>query len=136
MGSLEPLPGGNEFVGWGSANYFSEYNASGQMLLDAKLPSPDITYRALVEPWTGLPLDPPKGAARKNGGKTIVYASWNGATDVSSWRVTAGAHTVATVARSGFETTIAVPSNASAFAVQALDVHGHVLGTSRPFTAS
>ena len=40
MGSLEPLPGGNEFVGWGSANYFSEYNASGQMLLDAKLPYP------------------------------------------------------------------------------------------------
>jgi EmrB/QacA subfamily drug resistance transporter len=50
MGSLEPLPGGNEFVGWGSANYFSEYNASGQMLLDAKLPYPDITYRAVLGP--------------------------------------------------------------------------------------
>ena len=65
MGSLQPLPGGNEFVGWGSANYLSEYNASGQMLLDAKLPSPDITYRATVEPWTGAPLSPPQGAARR-----------------------------------------------------------------------
>src|ERR1700744_559672 len=36
MGSIEPLPGGNDFVRWGAADYFSEYTASGQMLLDAK----------------------------------------------------------------------------------------------------
>ena len=37
MGNIEPLPGGNEFVGWGSQPYFSEYTASGRMLLDAVL---------------------------------------------------------------------------------------------------
>jgi EmrB/QacA subfamily drug resistance transporter len=135
MGSLEPLPGGNEFVGWGSANHFSEYNASGQMLLDAKLPDPDITYRALLEPWTGTPVDPPQGAARRRGGKTTVYASWNGATQVSSWRVLAGQSTVSTAARSGFETAIPVQSSATAFRVQALDAHRRVLGTSGAFNA-
>ena len=135
MGSLQPLPGGNEFVGWGSANYLSEYNASGQMLLDAKLPSPDITYRATVEPWTGAPLDPPQGAARRQSGRTTVYASWNGATQVASWRVLAGQSAVATAARSGFETSIPVQSSATAFTVQALDARGHVLGTSPAFSA-
>ncbi len=133
MGNLEPLPGGNEIVGWGSANYFSEYNASGQMLLDAQLPHPDITYRTVVEPWTGVPLDPPRGAARRQGGTTTVYASWNGATDVASWRVLAGQSTVATGARAGFETAIPVRSSATSFTVQALDAHGRVLGTSRVF---
>jgi EmrB/QacA subfamily drug resistance transporter len=136
MGSLEPLPGGNEFVGWGSANYFSEYTASGQMLLDAKLPYPDITYRALLEPWTGMPLDPPRGAARRQSGKTTVYASWNGATNVSSWRVLAGQSTVAAAARAGFETAIPVQSSATAFTVQALDSHRRVLGTSHVFNAT
>jgi EmrB/QacA subfamily drug resistance transporter len=136
MGSIEPLPGGNEFVGWGSADYFSEYTASGQMLLDAKLPSPDITYRALVEPWSGQPLSPPRGAARRRGGNTTVYASWNGATQVSSWRVLAGTSVVATATRSAFETAIPVRSGATAFRVQALDARGHVLGTSPTFNAA
>ncbi len=38
MGSIEPLRGGDEFVGWGSTPYFSEYAASGKLLLDAKPP--------------------------------------------------------------------------------------------------
>ena len=90
MGSLEPLPGGNEFVGWGSANYLSEFSSSGEMLLDGVLPYPDISYRAEVAPWVGMPTYPPAGAARTHRGKTTVYASWNGATQVASWRVLAG----------------------------------------------
>jgi EmrB/QacA subfamily drug resistance transporter len=136
MGSLEPLPGGNEFVGWGSTGYFSEYDASGQMLLDAKLPHPDISYRALLEPWTGTPLYPPRGAAHKSDGNTTVYASWNGATEVASWRVLAGQATVATAPRSGFETAIPLRSSAASFRVQALDAHGTVLGTSNAFGAA
>jgi len=136
MGSIEPLPGGNEFVGWGSANYFSEYTAAGQMILDAQLPHPDITYRALVEPWTGQPLYPPRGAARRQGGKATVYASWNGATNVASWRVVTGQSIVATAARSGFETAIKVQSTAAAFRVQALNATGRVIGTSPVFSAT
>jgi EmrB/QacA subfamily drug resistance transporter len=140
MGSLEPLTNDNEFVGWGSAPFLTEYNASGEILLDARLPGSDITYRAEVEPWVGLPLSPPAAAARQNAGKTTVYASWNGATQVASWKVLAGAgsggqSTVATAWRSGFETAIPVGQAYKRLEVQALDAHGRVIGTSRQFNA-
>jgi hypothetical protein len=137
MGSLEPLANGNEFVGWGSAPFLTEYSASGDILLDARLPGSDITYRAEVEPWVGLPLAPPSAAARRKDGKTTVYASWNGATEVASWKVLAGAGgtAVATAAKSGFETAIPVGQAYDTFKVQALDAHGRVIGTSRNFSA-
>jgi EmrB/QacA subfamily drug resistance transporter len=136
MGSTEPLAGGNEFVGWGSRPYFSEYSASGKLLLDGVLPGPDITYRATVQPWVGLPLYPPAGAVRRNHGQTTVYASWNGATQVTAWRVLAAAGAgrlaaVATESRHGFETAIPVPSGYTTYRVQALDAPGSVIGTSR-----
>jgi hypothetical protein len=109
------------------------------MILDAYLPFPDISYRALVEPWVGKPLYPPVGAARSSGGKTSVYASWNGATQVVSWRVLAGASgsqlsAVATATKSGFETRIQVPGHYRSFRLQALGAGGRVLGTSRAFS--
>ncbi len=136
MGSLQPLANGNEMVGWGSSPFITEYSASGDMLLDARLPGSDITYRAEVQRWVGLPLTPPAGAAREKDGKTTVYASWNGATEVAAWKVLAGAggQTVATAAKSGFETAIPVGQSYKTFEVQALDAHGKVIGTSRQFS--
>ncbi len=138
MGDTQPLPNGNVFVGWGSEPYFSEYSRSGKLLLEGELPGPDLTYRATVGQWVGLPLSPPVGAARTTGGGTTVYASWNGATRVASWRVLAGTGStpravVATRARSGFETAIAVASSYASFQVQALAANGAVIGLSRPF---
>jgi len=137
MGSIEPLAGGNEFLGWGSEPYLSEYTPSGQTLLDATLPRPDISYRAMLEPWVGLPLYPPAGAVRQKDGETTVYASWNGATKVASWRVLAGPSpsqlaVVAAAFKSGFETAIRVAHNHTTFKVQALDSGGRVIGTTRP----
>jgi EmrB/QacA subfamily drug resistance transporter len=138
MGNVEPLANGNEFVGWGSAPFLTEFDASGNMLLDARLPGHDLSYRAELEPWVGLPLYPPAGAARRSSsGKTTVYASWNGATQVASWKVLGdGASTaVATAPRSGFETAIPVGHSDKTFKVQALAANGRVLGTSAQFTA-
>jgi EmrB/QacA subfamily drug resistance transporter len=137
MGSLEPLANGNELVGWGSSPFITEYSASGDMLLDARLPGSDITYRAQLEPWVGQPLTPPAAAARQKAGKTTVYASWNGATQVASWKVLDGAsgQTVAAAAKSGFETAIPVGQSHKTFKVQALDAHGHVLGSTAQFRA-
>jgi EmrB/QacA subfamily drug resistance transporter len=140
MGSTQVLPDGNTLVGWGSEPYFSEYSKSGKLLLNATLPGPDLSYRVVqVSQWTGLPLTPPSGAARTDGGGTVVYASWNGATTVRSWRVLAGPDAghlaaVATKARSGFETAIPVAAG-SVFKIQALDAHGRVIGTSSVFTS-
>ena len=81
MGSLQTLPNGNVFVGFGSSPYFSEFSRSGKVLLDGVLPGHDLTYRATLQQWVGRPLTDPAGAARRSGsGGTTVYASWNGAT--------------------------------------------------------
>jgi EmrB/QacA subfamily drug resistance transporter len=141
MGDTQPLANSNTFVGWGSAPYFTEYSLAGKPLLEAEFPGSDLSYRTMVEPWVGLPLTLPAGAARQTGGRTTVYASWNGATQVVSWRVLGGPSAkrmavVANTARSGFETTIPVAQSYSSFEVKALDANGRVIGTSRAFSGS
>ncbi|MEA2216348.1 MAG: hypothetical protein QOK19_1909 [Solirubrobacteraceae bacterium] len=140
MGDTQLLPGGNVFAGYGSEPYFAEYDRAGKTLFEVELPGPDLTYRASVQQWTGLPLTAPAGAARRSGAGTTVYASWNGATKVASWRVLAGTGAaapaaVAHAARGGFETAIPVSGDHAQFEVQALDAGGRVLGTSKPFAA-
>jgi hypothetical protein len=115
----------------------SLYDAKGKVLLDAVLPRPDLSYRATVEQWVGKPLYPPVATARRTGSKATVYASWNGATEVASWRVLAGQggtaqQPLATAQKLGFETAIGVPGGYTTFRVQALDASGRVLGTSQP----
>jgi EmrB/QacA subfamily drug resistance transporter len=138
MGSLQQLPNGNVMVGWGSSPYLSEFSRSGKTLLDGVLPGSDLSYRATLEQWVGLPLYPPSGAARSAGSGTTVYASWNGATRVVAWRVLAGSSTarptaVATVSKSAFETAIPLRAHYASLRVQALGAGGHVLGTSATF---
>jgi EmrB/QacA subfamily drug resistance transporter len=140
MGNTEPLARGNVFVGWGSEPYFSEYSHSGRRLLEGHFPGSDLSYRETLDPWVGLPLTAPVGGARQRGGKTTVYASWNGATRVVSWRVLAAPGggslaAVRTIPRSGFETAIPVPQGYSSFRVQALDAAGRVIGASPAFTS-
>ncbi|HXW78678.1 MAG TPA: MFS transporter, partial [Acidimicrobiales bacterium] len=138
MGDAQLLPNGNVFVGWGSQPYFSEYSSSGQVLLDASLPSPDLSYRATLNSWVGLPNYPPSGAARESSDGTAVYASWNGATQVASWKILAGtsSHDLSVVASStktGFETEVNVKGHQSVFEVEAINAKGQVIGTSASF---
>jgi hypothetical protein len=141
MGDTQLLADSNTFVGWGSAPYFTEYSPSGKLLLEGSFPGSDLSYRSMVEQWAGLPLSPPAGAARLDDGKTTVYASWNGATQVISWRVMAGSGAgrlaaVASAARSGFETAIPMPRSYTSYEVQALDASGRVIGSSPLFSAT
>jgi Arylsulfotransferase (ASST) len=137
-GSVQELPGGDVFVGWGQQPYFSEYTNAGQQIFDAHFTAPTSSYRAYRFPWTGKPLTPPALAVSPNpDGSTSLYASWNGATNASAWRVLAGSSPsqlspIGGAAKNGFESQIGVHSAAPYFAVQALDPSGSVLGTSRP----
>jgi hypothetical protein len=136
QGSTRVLPNGNVFVGWGAAPVFSEFSAGGRLLLDGRLTKGKGNYRAIREPWTGRPVTRPAIAAeRTRAGRVLVYASWNGATEVARWQVLAGTASelrgVASKARDGFETEIAARTPASHVAVRALDAQGRVLGTSR-----
>jgi hypothetical protein len=139
LGDTQLQPDGNVLVGWGSQPVFSEYSASGKLLLDAVLPHPDLTYRVYLSNWVGLPSFPPNGAVRNQRGKSTVYASWNGDTQVVAWKVLAGPNakhltSVATRAKRGFETSIRLNTSYKVFKVQALDTNGHVLRTSRAFS--
>lgn len=141
QGNMQVLPGGF-FVGWGPEPYFSEFSVSGQLLFDAHMPAVEQSYRGYRFPWVGFPTEAPAiavaPAASASGasGQLDVYASWNGATQVASWRVLGGSSTkslvpVASAPRGGFETTLLTPGAESYVAVQALAANGTVLGTSK-----
>jgi hypothetical protein len=136
QGSMQVLADGEVLVGWGNLPYFSQFTANGTLILDGQFPVGDQSYRAFTAAWTGHPADKPAAAARVNpAGGSVVYASWNGATEVSSWTVLAGqtADALAKAGsqlRGGFETMITVNSAGPYFAVTAQDAGGHVLGRS------
>jgi hypothetical protein len=123
-------------VGWGNLPYFSEFAADGTLLLDGQFPVGDQSYRAFTANWSGHPTDKPAVAARVNpAGGSVVYASWNGATEVDSWTVLAGraADALAKVGaqrRASFETMITVNTQGPYFAVTAHDADGRTLARS------
>lgn len=123
---------GNWLMGYGGLPNFTEYDASGHVLLDGTLGKNVQSFRTSLSPWSGQPRGAPSVAAAGS----AVAASWNGATNVASWRVLAGSSpttlaAVASGAKSGFQTTVSLPASAAYVAVQALDSSGAVLGTSR-----
>jgi hypothetical protein len=139
QGNLQVTPEGDWVVGWGQAGYLSELAPSGQVLFDAHLPLDWESYRAFVAPWSGRPTGPPAVVvvpARSPRRGASVYVSWNGATEVASWRVLAGSpratlKPVGSAVKTGFETAISLAAAAGPYvAVQALDSAGAVIGTS------
>lgn len=136
QGNVQVLPNGNMLIGWGPEPYVSEYTPSGALVWDAIMAGTTNSYRAYRFPWTGTPIGSPSVAAVPGtGGTTTVYASWNGATTIASWRVLGGASpsalsAVGGGAFTGFETTLTIAGQPPYVAVQALDASGNVLGTS------
>jgi Arylsulfotransferase (ASST) len=137
-GNLQLLPNGDAFVGWGQQPYFTEFNAAGQQIFDARFTSNTSSYRAYRMSWTGQPNTQPNiAAAPNNDGTTDVWASWNGATTVATWRLLAGPSAGAltglmSAGKGGFETGMVASTGEPVFEVQALGSSGQVLATSGP----
>jgi hypothetical protein len=137
MGNVEQVPGGDTFVGWGEVPFVTEFNKKGDIIFDGAFPAPDMSYRAYLQKWVGKPLTTPSVAVRSSDGKTDAYVSWNGATQVTRWRVkSAPGATLATAPRDGFETKIPLSATGGKIEVQALAASGKVLGTSATIGAS
>jgi hypothetical protein len=151
-------------VGWGSEGRVTEFSAAGDVVFDASfapadsyrayrfewtgLPEehPDVVVTPASDPRDDRGADDGGGddggdddggddasPADEEGGLDVAV-SWNGATEVASWRVLAGDDTddlepVATVRREGFETAIRIPI-AEVVEVEALDASGAVLDRS------
>lgn len=136
LGSVEIRPDGNVFVGWGAQPYFSEFSGDGKLLVDGQFESETRSYRTFLTEWSGRPTDKPVMVARSNsGGSFVIYASWNGATEIDHWSVLAGTdpaslQPVGSQSWTGFETMIVVNSVGPLFQVAAIDRHGNELGRS------
>jgi hypothetical protein len=136
QGSVQVLSDGNTFVGWGAEPYMTEFwKRTGQQRFNLHYSPPMESYRAYRFNWWGQPLTPPNIATAATSQGTRVYASWNGATDVASWRVLAGPSAtqlvpVGTFPKTGFETKMWVRNAEPYFAVQALGSGGGARSTS------
>ena len=135
MGSAQVLPDGSMFVGWGEVPRFTLFSADGRIELDGRILSNDPSYRAFLHDWAGHPTEPPAASARHRTDGATVFASWNGATEIASWRVLAGMSpgTLAfagSAPRSGFETAIRVRSKGPYFAAVPCDLAGRQLARS------
>jgi hypothetical protein len=99
-----------------------------------------FTYRTYRETWHATPAEPPALAVDHTSlDVATAYMSWNGATDVASWRLLAGRsasslRVIGTGTRSGFETSLSASTSISdtVFVAQAVGPTGAVIGTSSP----
>ncbi|HEX5094504.1 MAG TPA: arylsulfotransferase family protein, partial [Acidimicrobiia bacterium] len=135
QGSFRPLGGGRHLVGWGAVGLWTEFDSSGNPVLDVRFPSGVQSYRATSIPaWHGRPTRPPDALVQRiNSTTTRVQVSWNGATDVAKWVVLAGPdanHVSAVYARSraGFETLLDARTRATTIVVEARDASDRPLG--------
>lgn len=129
MGNVQLQSGGNVLVGWGMDPAATEFDEHGTPVLEMTLPA--ASYRVRRRKWTATPGTRPAIAARKDGSNIAVHLSWNGATEVSQWKVisesTSSASKTVVAPRTGFETTVLIAPTDSVSAV-ALDKSGRVLG--------
>ncbi len=135
-GGAQPLSNGGMFVGWGTVPRITEYNGAGDIVFDATLPPGGFfNYRSSKTGWTGNPTDRPAIASEPEGPGATVYASWNGATKIRTWKVFTGAdeNSLTEAVESnwtGLETAIAIPAAGAKVKVVAYDGNGNELGES------
>jgi Arylsulfotransferase (ASST) len=134
MGSVQLLSPDRVLVGWGVQSHTTEYTSDGRPLADIALPPGLYSYRGLWFPWQGSPQHRPAVAIARDrqSGATMMYASWNGATEVTGWQVAAGAsrdelRPLGIAQRRGFETVIPLHAQHRYASVTALDRRGRRL---------
>ena len=140
-GSDQLLRNGDSLVGYGSQPWVTEFDSHGKTVFDGRFVDANTCYRAYRYQWTGTPTTPPALGTRTSNGKTTVYASWNGATQLARWQVLGGSNpsklsVVASAGKAAFETPIELRHRSTYVAVRALDSSGHVLSTSKPVKSS
>jgi hypothetical protein len=141
QGSVQLLQDGNVMVGWGAGGYTTESSKKGKILFEAHFGGLTSSYRAYRNLWSGQPTSRPAVASQAvSGGGLTVFASWNGATTVKSWRVLGGPssanlRSMADSADQGFETAIRISQRPLFLEVEALGHGGRVLARSELVTA-
>lgn len=163
QGSMQLLPNGNVLVGWGTVPHLSEFLPNGTLLyhmhLDTVFEEERGTrnmqnYRVFKAQWTAKPKTKPKLVAYSRLCTTseavpfVAYVSWNGATEVRSWRFYRRSLwgvgpwvSIGKFAKQGFETKVyfrnfwgSVASLAKEVKVVGLDKNDRTLGSTTTLT--
>jgi hypothetical protein len=152
QGSMQVLPTNSTsdprvLVGYGYVGVWTEFSADGQVLCDNRFSAMSSwgkggvqSYRVLKAPWKGEPSWPPAVAFGEGKQQSSVFVSWNGATEVKSWKLQQandGAcsddawENVSTTQKTGFETELGISGVDMRFLrVVGLDAEGEILGIS------
>ncbi|GAB7354961.1 hypothetical protein MBLNU459_g5576t1 [Dothideomycetes sp. NU459] len=132
-------------LGYGYNAVWTEYAANGAVLCDNHFATNyswergDVqSYRTFKYNWVGKPLQPPAAAL----GDEVVFVSWNGATEVTTWILQHSSQyqnehgewqDIATVQKDGFETELNFDEDTVMryLRVAAVDEAGRIIGLSR-----
>ncbi len=148
FGSIDFLPNGDRFVGWGSLKEATQFRPSGEIVWHAETGNKRAmigSLRTLKREWhSARKLDSkPNGFGYSwvCGWRSALYASWNGATEVESWRFYGGNETgqegrwemLGMAPKNGFETMIMAETFVRWAFAQGVAEDGEVLGTTEAF---
>ncbi|KAG4429769.1 hypothetical protein IFR05_014747 [Cadophora sp. M221] len=142
QGNMQLLPNSNLFIGWGAEAHISEHLPNGTPVWHAVFGQEQKpnSYRAFKAPWKadpGLTTPAVWAYGRTNTSHTVVYVSWNGATEVVAWNVYAGefddtSHALVAVRepKGGFETSIILGQHYPSVTVEAVGIDGNPIRNS------
>jgi Arylsulfotransferase (ASST) len=147
MGDTQRLSDGNTFLDWGAPSTADGYNwmtmsevsSDGRNLFDLAFVQPYVSYRAFLFPWQGSPNTLPALAFKADASGITLGYSWNGATEVASYRLYGGnspqsLSQIEEQAKTDFETQshlTDLPGGECYFQVAALDKNGKELSRSK-----
>ncbi|KAJ5888984.1 hypothetical protein N7495_009025 [Penicillium taxi] len=141
-GNVQHLSNNNTFIGWSERGYHSEHAPNGDLLMWARFASTRFSsYRSYKFDWIGRPTAPPNVVSAVYGTSdddflTIIYVSWNGATDVARWDFYARAYNgsdrlfIGNIEKVSFESMFLVDGFMDWVSVEVVDKFGAVMGTS------
>lgn len=137
----------NKFMSGGSWPAFAEFSDDGTAVFAASLNNglqgDVMSYRGYTFNWSSTPANTVPAVyaySMNSNSSTSIYVSWNGATEVSSWRFY-GAMTsydlavIGTANKTGFETMFTTNAHYVYAVVEALDASGNALRNSSVTTA-
>ncbi|PPJ59533.1 hypothetical protein CBER1_08886 [Cercospora berteroae] len=141
QGNLQLLPNGGAHIGWGEHAYFSEHLPDGEATMYAHVAeraSNVMIYRSNKYNWTAQPVTKPAlwTYSRFAQDHMGLWVSWNGATEVKSWKfytgdTANGPWTLSgNVWKTGFETEHHIQGFAPWAYAEAIDANGRVMEAS------
>jgi hypothetical protein len=117
MGNVQRLADGNTFISWGAPyegkgyaySNITEVTPDNHTVWELSFVQQYVSYRAFRFQWHGTPTAPPALAFSEDANGLTLGYSWNGATDVTSWKLYGGSNSnslnlVDQKNKTGFET--------------------------------